>query len=163
MMPIIQFERHSLHFVWKFCFEQFTQFNVAHILNHVSLILEKNLLDFCGISFCRKCRSGWFSIFGINSGALVFCTCFTLEYGSLGIRKSMSASFTIIDSWLTSWPITGFTVLSPPTLKVSLSCDHVMRDNGSPCSYMNCIQNWLVWLETFEKVFSVWSLSVFWT
>ena len=34
----------------------------------------------------------------INSRTLVLYACFTTECGSPGIRKSMSASFTIIDS-----------------------------------------------------------------
>ena len=33
-----------------------------------------------------------------NSRTLVLCACFTTECGSPGIRKSMSDSFTIIDS-----------------------------------------------------------------
>ena len=53
---------------------------------------------------------GWFSIFWINSRTLVLCACFTTECGSPGIRKSMSASFTIIDPWLTSWSATDLSV-----------------------------------------------------
>ena len=34
----------------------------------------------------------------INCRTLVLCACFTTECGSPGIRKSMSASFTIIGS-----------------------------------------------------------------
>ena len=63
--------------------------------------------------------------FWINSRTLVLCAYFTTECGSLGIRKSMSASFTIIDSWLTSWSAAGLSVLSrsvlSPTLNVPLS------------------------------------------
>ena len=86
----------------------------------------KKLNDwFCRRSCWRACRSGWFSIFWINSRTLVLRACFTTECGSLGIRESMSASFTIIDSWLTSWSTTDHTVLSrsasSPTLNVSLS------------------------------------------
>ena len=65
---------------------------------------------FCRRSCWRACRSGWFSTFWINSRTLV---CFTTECGSPGIRKSMSASFTIIFSWLIlSWSITSLLVLS---------------------------------------------------
>ena len=68
---------------------------------------------FCPRSCSRACRSGWFSIFWINSRTLVLCACFTAECGSPGIRKCMSASFTIIFSWLKlSWSITGLSVLS---------------------------------------------------
>ena len=88
----------------------------------------KGLNDqFCRRSCCRACRSGWFSIFWINSRTLVFCACFTTECGNPGIRKSMFASFTIIDSWLTSSSATDFSVLlrsiSSPTLNVSLSIE----------------------------------------
>ena len=34
----------------------------------------------------------WFSIFWINSRTLAFCACFTIECGSPGILKSMSAT-----------------------------------------------------------------------
>ena len=86
----------------------------------------KGLTDwFCRRSCWRACRSEWFSIFWINSRTLVLCACFTTECGSPGIRKSMSASFTIMDSWLTSWSATDLSVLlrsiSSPTLNVSLS------------------------------------------
>ena len=91
------------------------------------LILElKGLNDwFCRRSCWRTCRSGWFSIFWINSRTLVLCAYFTTERGSPGIRKSMSALFTIIDSWLMSWSATDLSVLlrriSSSTLNVSLS------------------------------------------
>ena len=66
-----------------------------------------------------------YQLFWIGSRTLVLCAYFTTECGSPGIRKSMSASFTIIDSWLTSWSATGLSVLSrsvsSPTLNVSLS------------------------------------------
>ena len=86
----------------------------------------KGLNDwFCRRSCWRTCRSGWFSIFWVNSPTLVLCACFTTECGSPGIRKCMSVSFTIIDSWLTSWSATDLSVLlrsiSSPTLNVSLS------------------------------------------
>ena len=87
----------------------------------------KGLNDwFCRPSCWRACRSGWFSIFWIKSRTLVLCACFTTECGSPGTRTSMSASFTIIDSWLKlSWSTTGLNVLSrsvsSPTLNVSLS------------------------------------------
>ena len=80
---------------------------------------------FCRKSCWRGCRSGRFSTFWINSRTLVLCTYFTTECGSPGIRKSMSASFTIIDSWLMSWSATDLSVLSrsisSSTLNVSLS------------------------------------------
>ena len=62
-----------------------------------------------------------FSIFWINSWTLVLCACFTTECGSPGIRKFMSASFTIIGSWLMSWSVTDLSVLlrsiSSPTFE----------------------------------------------
>ena len=69
----------------------------------------------CRRSCWRACRFGWFSIFWINSRTLVLCASFTTECGNPWIRKSMSASFTIIDSWLTLRNI------SSTTLNVSLS------------------------------------------
>ena len=80
----------------------------------------------------RACRSGWFSIFWINCRTLVLCAYFTTECGCPGIRKSMSASFTIIDSWLTSWSATDLFVLlrsiSSSTLKISLSWAERVRE-----------------------------------
>ena len=96
--------------------------------------------------------------FWINSRTLVLCACFTTECGSPGIVKSMSASFTIIFSWLkSSWSITGLTVLSrsvsSPTLNVSLSWTErvwelsgaifsVCYTNESPRSLMCLFKRW---------------------
>ena len=69
----------------------------------------KGLIDrFCRRSCWRACRSGWFSIFWINSRTLVLCACFTTGCGSTGILKSMSVSFTIIGSWFSSWTTMDF-------------------------------------------------------
>ena len=80
---------------------------------------------FCRRSCRRACRSGWFSIFWINCRTLVLCAYFTTESGSHRILKSMSASFTIIGSWLSSWSAMEFSILlrsiSPSKLNVSLS------------------------------------------
>ena len=105
------------------------------------------LLDCCRGSCCRTCRSGWFSIFWINFKTLVLCACFTTECGSPGIRKPgirkyMSASLTIIDSWLLSWSATELSILSKRFISnverfafMSRTClrtvwdiDHVMHD-----------------------------------
>ena len=121
--------------VWQACFalrfgflEQFTQFDVALILNLFLWFLDwmGKRLDFVVDLVEEACRSGWFSFLWINSRTLVLCACFTTECGSPGTRKSMSASFTITFSWLkSSWPITDLHVLSrsvlSPTLNVSLS------------------------------------------
>ena len=87
-----------------------------------------------------------------NSRTLVLYACFTTECGSPRIRKSMSASFTIILSWLKqSWSMTGLSVFSRsvlfPTLNVSPSWTktclrtiwHILCVcfcNGSPRSLM---------------------------
>ena len=69
----------------------------------------------------------WMVLNFLNQFSNAFlCACFTTECGSLGIWKSMSASFTIIFSWLkSSWSVTGLSVVSrsvlSPTLNVSLS------------------------------------------
>ena len=99
------------------------------------LILDKGLNDwFCRRYFWRACRSGWFSIFWINCRTLVLCACFTTECGSPGFRKSMSASFTIIDSWLSSWSAMDFSILlrstSSSTLNVSLSWEERAREQS---------------------------------
>ena len=63
-----------------------------------------------------------------NAGTL---RVFTTECGSPGIRKSMSASSTIIDSWLLSWSAMDFSILrstSSSTLNVSLSWEERTRE-----------------------------------
>ena len=87
----------------------------------------KGLNDwFCCRSCWRACRFGRFSIFWINCRTMVLCACFTTECGSPGIMKSMSASFTIIGSWFSSWTTMDFSILlrstSSSTLSVSASC-----------------------------------------
>ena len=123
----VQYDKRRCALRFGFRLAQFTKFDVTHIL--------KNLFWFCTAwvkcfifrrSWWRACRSGWFSIFWINCRTLNLCACFTTECGSPAIRKSMSASFTIICSWLkSSWSTTDRTVLSrsasSPTLNVSLS------------------------------------------
>ena len=84
------------------------------------------LLDFCRRFCWRACRSGWFSIFWINSQTLVLCACFTTECGNPGIRKSMFGSFSIVCSWLEStWFTTGCPDMSCviSTLRLLLSSD----------------------------------------
>ena len=88
---------------------------------------------FCRRSSSRACRTGWFSIFWINSRTLVLCACFTTECGSPGIRKSLFASFTMICSWLKwSWSAMDLSVLlrntSSSTLNVSLSWEEHTRE-----------------------------------
>ena len=81
---------------------------------------------FCRRSCWRSCRSGWFSIFWINSRTLVLCACFTTECGNPGIRKSMFTSFSIVCSRLkSSWLTTGRPDLScaSSTLRLLLSSD----------------------------------------
>ena len=82
------------------------------------------MLDFAVDLVDEHVDLGGSQLFWINSRTLVLCACFTMECGSPGIRKSMSASFTIID-WLTSWSATDLSVfsrsISSPTLNVSLS------------------------------------------
>ena len=84
--------------VWYACFalrlgvrlEQFKQLYVAHVLNHLFLIPD---WTGCNLGFCRRScwrarRSGWFSIFWINSRTLVALqrasqqNVVTLEFGS---------------------------------------------------------------------------------
>ena len=126
-MPIFQQDKYALP-----CVLGPVSSNSHNSMLHTSWIIcfdsgLKRLYDWiCRRSCWRACRSGWFSIFWINSRTLVLCACFTTECGNPGIRKSMSASFTIIDSWLkSSWSITDLPVLSlsvsSPTLNVSLS------------------------------------------
>ena len=82
----------------------------------------KGLNDwFCRRSCWRACRFGWFSIFWINCRTLILCACFTTECGSPGILKSMSASFTIIGSWFSSWTTMDFSILLRSTSSSTLS------------------------------------------
>ena len=82
----------------------------------------KGLNDwFCRRCCWRACRFGWFSIFWINCRTLVLCACFTTECGSPGILKSMSASFTIIGSWFSSWTTMDFSSLLRSTSSSTLS------------------------------------------
>ena len=99
---------------------------------------------FCRRSCWRACWSGW-----------LLCACFTTECGSPGIRKSMSASLTIIESWLnSSWSATDlrsltkcfisnverFAFMSRTYLRPVWHINHVVRDNKSHCSLM-CLFN----------------------
>ena len=96
-------------------------FDVAHILNHFLWFWTKWVIGlFCRRSCWRACRSGWFSIFWINSRTLVLCSCFTTECGNPGIRKSMFTSFSIVFmTWI------------------------VMINNGSLRSFTKCcLQRW---------------------
>ena len=52
---------------------------------------------------------------------LVLCAYFPTECGSPGIRKSMSASFTNIGSWLSSWSAMDFSILSRSTSSLTLN------------------------------------------
>ena len=135
-MPMFQNDKHTVHFV----------LGSVSSNSHNSMLRTSWIICFdCGLKglndwFCRRscwraCRSGWFSILWINCRTLVLCACFTTECGSPGIRKSMSASFTIL-SWEERTPelsfasavlkvATGRPVLSRvcSTLKLFLSSD----------------------------------------
>ena len=93
-------------------------------------------------SYRRACRSRWFSIFWLNWRTLILCAYFRTECG-------MSASFTIIKSWLTSWSTTDFSILlhsiSSSTLSVSASWQTwesfscMMNSNRSSRSVMSLL------------------------
>ena len=95
-------------------------------------------------------------IFWISSRTLVLWACFTTEFGSPGIRNSISAWFTIIDSWLTSvmiingslrsftkyfiFNVERFAFIRRSCLRTVWHINHVMRDNKSHRSLM-CLFN----------------------
>ena len=89
-MPIFQFDRHALH-----CVLGSVSSNSHNSMLPTSWIIcsDSGLKGlngwFCSRSCWRACRSGWFSIFWINSPTLVLCVHFTTECGSPGIRKCM--------------------------------------------------------------------------
>ena len=95
---------------------------------------------------------GGSQIFWINCRKLVLGACFTTECGSPGIMKSMSASFTIIGSWFSSWTTMDFSILlrstSSSTLNVSfssaertreLSCAAAVFATSRPASVMSLL------------------------
>ena len=125
-MPMFQYVKHTLH-----CVLGSVSSNSHNSMFPTSRIicfdfgLKRLNYWFCRRSCWRACRFGWFSIFWINCRKLVLCACFTTECGSPGIMKSMSASFTIIGSWFSSWTTMDFSILvrntSSSTLSVSFS------------------------------------------
>ena len=85
----------TLHFGFRL--EHFKQFDVTHILNLLLWLWTEGITQLILLQIIsRTCRSGWFSIFWINSRTLVLCAYFTTECGNPGIRNSMSPSFTIL-------------------------------------------------------------------
>ena len=79
----------------------------------------------CRRTCWRACRSGWFSIFWINSRPLVPCACFTTECGNLGIWKS---TFTVC-SWLESSQLTtNLSVLSRSVSSLTLNVSFVRQE-----------------------------------
>ena len=122
-MPTFQYERHAVHCVLG---------SVSSNSNNSMLPTSESFLWFwterisdwfCRRSCWRACRSGWFSIFWINSRTLVLSACFTTECGGPGIRKSMSASFSIVCSWLKlSLSTTGLTVFSRSVCISNVEC-----------------------------------------
>ena len=156
--PIFQYDKHIVH-----CVLGSVSSNSHNSMLPTSWIIcfDSGLKGlngwFCRRSCWRACRSGRFSIFWIKCRTLVLCAYFTTECGSPGIRKSMSASFTIIDSWLTSWSATDLSVLSRSvfifnvvrfafmsrtSLRTVWHSNHVMRDNRSHRSLMCLVQRW---------------------
>ena len=87
---------------------------MGYMLDFVVDLVEERV-DLGGSQFSESILERWYTAHASQQNV-----------GSPGIRKSMSASFTIIVSWLKlSWSITGLPVLSrsvlSPTLNVSLS------------------------------------------
>ena len=113
-------------------------------MNHVLWFWTEGLNDcFCRRSCWRACLFGWFSIFWIYCRTLVFCVFFTMECGSPGISKSVSAS-------ILSRIISLLMLIVSASLKnfrVILCCNCVFT--RSPWSITNWIWNWLGWLEEF--------------
>ena len=83
---------------------------------------------FCRRSCWKGCQFGWFSIFWINCRTRV-----TTECGSPGILKSMSASFTIVNSWFSSWTTMDFSILSRRTSSLTLSVSALWYSRKSLC------------------------------
>ena len=126
-MPTFQYERNAVHCVLG---SVSSNWNNSMLSASWIIFFDSGLNGikalFCRRSCWRAFRSGWFSIFWINSRKLVLCACFKTECGNPGIRKSMFTSFSIVGSWLeSSWSTTGFSFLSrsvlSPTLNVSFS------------------------------------------
>ena len=126
-MPTFLYDKHAVHSVLG---SVSSNSNISTLPTSWIIFFDSGLNGlfawFCRRSCWRACRSGWFSIFWINSRTLVLCACFTTECGNPGIRKSMFTAFSIVCSWLKlSWLTTGLSVLSrsvlSPTLTVSLS------------------------------------------
>ena len=103
-MPVFQYDKHALHGVLDSVWTK----------SHSSMLPTSCII--CFDSGLKRVK--WLILSYI-------CACFTTECGSPGIRKSMSASFNIIDSWLTSWSATDLSSLlrsiSSSTLNVSLA------------------------------------------
>ena len=67
--------------------------------------------------FCRRsCWKAW-----INCRMLVLCACLLTECCNPGIRKNMSPSFTIINSWFSSWSAMDFSIFSRSTSSSTLN------------------------------------------
>ena len=131
----VQYDKHTLHRV----------LGSVSSNSHSSMFPTSRIICFdsglkgwkdwlCCRSFWRACRSGWFSIFWISSRTLVLCACFTTECGSPGILKSMSASFTIIGSWFSSWTAMDFSILLRSTSSSILSVSASWHTWESSCA-----------------------------
>ena len=127
-MPTFQYDGHAVH-----CVLGSVSSNSNNSIMPTSWIiffssgLNGLYAWFCRRSCWRACRSGWFSIFWINSRTLVLCACFTTECGSPGIRKSVFTSFSIVCSWLklswSTWELSGtFSVFVSIMSLLVLSC-----------------------------------------
>ena len=166
-MPMFQYGKHTLH-----CILGVVSSNSNSSTLPTSRIIcfysgLKGLNDwFCRRSCSRACRFWWFSSFWIKSRTLVLCACFTTECGSPGILKSMSASFTIIGSWFSSWTM-DFSILSRSSSSSMLSVlaswftwvvlYFSCVSNRSPCSDMSVCSTLRLLLSSDERV---WFTSV---
>ena len=96
-MPSFQYDRHEKHCV----LESVSSNSNSSTLPTSWIIRFDSGLNglfgwFCRRSCWRACRSGWLSIYWINSRTPVLCACFTTECANPGIRKSMLTSFSIV-------------------------------------------------------------------
>ena len=130
---MFQYDKHTMHCVLGSVSSNShnSMFQTSRIICFDSVL--KGLNDwFCRRSRWRACWFGWFSIFWINSRTLALCACFTIERGSPGILKSMSASIlsrtvsslmlSVSASWYTSGSSCTATVSLPSRPDLSWVC-----------------------------------------
>ena len=85
MIPMFQYDRHTLHCVLGSVSSNSTSRSSQHPESFCFDWGLKGLNDwFCRRSCWRACRSGWFSIFLIYCRTLVLCAYFTTDCGSPG-------------------------------------------------------------------------------